>query len=456
MNIIKNKILLISEKLAIDSAVFYSVLGRLIQTVGSLVTLFFLAKNLSQVEQGFYYTFGSLLAVQIFFELGMNSVISQYAAKEVSSLQLIGNEYKGENRTISRLTGLLHFCVKTNIFLAVILYFSLVAIGFFYFYNNLPEYHEVNWNYPWLVLALSTSLTFFTSPIMSFLEGIGEVKFITKFRIIQLTIFSASSWIFLSMGAKLYSSGMASILGSLTLLFIVVLKYKSRITWLWKQAVTEKISYFDEIFPYQWRIAISWISGYLIFQLFNPIVFSTDGPITAGKLGMTLAALNAILSISYSWTSTKVPQLTVLIARESYFELDKLFKKTIIGSGAANLFLLISFLIFLLALDFFNVKITGTRLIDRFLSFELILILCVPIFLGNLTGAFATYLRCHNKEPLLINSIVMAALTCLSTLVFGRIWGVWGVVVGYSVITALMFPWGLFVFVQKRKEWHGD
>jgi len=446
--------MLTANKLAIDSAVFYSILGRLIQTIGSLVTLFLLARNLTQVEQGFYYTFGSLLAIQIFFELGMNSVITQYAAKEVSSLELTGFGYEGEQRIISRLAGLLRFCVLTNIFLAAILYLTLIAVGYVYFEHNLPKYTDVSWNYPWLVLALSTTLTFFISPLMSFLEGLGEIKGIAKYRVIQLAVSSVANWTLLSMGARLYSLGLASMLGSFSLLLIVLLSYRLRISWLWKQNVSDRISYFVEIFPYQWRIAISWISGYLIFQLFNPIVFAADGPVTAGKLGMTLAALNAILSISFSWTSTKIPKLTALIARRSYSELDLLFKKTVIGSGMANGLLLLALVVFLLLLDVMDIKISGTRLIDRFLSIELVLILCVPIFLGNLTGAFATYLRCHNKEPLLANSIVMAILTCLSTLLFGKIWGVWGVVVGYSCLTLLMFPWIIFVFIQKRKEWH--
>ena len=34
--------------------------------------------------------------------------------------------------------------------------------------------------------------------------------------------------------------------------------------------------------------------GYFIFQLFNPVLFATEGAVVAGQMGMTLAALNGI------------------------------------------------------------------------------------------------------------------------------------------------------------------
>ena len=56
----------------------------------------------------------------------------------------------------------------------------------------------------------------------------------------------------------------------------------------------------QEIFPFQWKIALSWISGYLIFQLFNPVLFATEGSKIAGQMGMTMVAISGISSISIS------------------------------------------------------------------------------------------------------------------------------------------------------------
>jgi hypothetical protein len=35
------------------------------------------------------------------------------------------------------------------------------------------------------------------------------------------------------------------------------------------------IDWWKEVWPFQWRIAISYACGFFIFQLFNPVLFST-------------------------------------------------------------------------------------------------------------------------------------------------------------------------------------
>ncbi|MFK2504393.1 hypothetical protein ACIXPB_19920, partial [Bacteroides fragilis] len=89
------------------------------------------------------------------------------------------------------------------------------------------------------------------------------------------------------------------------------------------------MDYKTEIFPYQWKIALSWISGYFIFQLFNPVLFATEGAVIAGQMGMTLAALNGIQSLSLSWMTTKIPLYSGLIAQKQYRQLDIIFNRTL-------------------------------------------------------------------------------------------------------------------------------
>ena len=92
--------------------------------------------------------------------------------------------------------------------------------------------------------------------------------------------------------------------------------------------ISDRVSYKTEIFPYQWKIALSWASGYFVFQLFNPVLFATSGAVVAGQMGMTLAAVNGIASFSSSWISTKVPTFSGLIALRDYVKLDRLFNIT--------------------------------------------------------------------------------------------------------------------------------
>lgn len=60
-----------------DGAIAYSSAARIIQAVANLLTIFFIATLLSSDEQGYYYTFASVVSIQVFFELGFTGIMTQ-------------------------------------------------------------------------------------------------------------------------------------------------------------------------------------------------------------------------------------------------------------------------------------------------------------------------------------------------------------------------------------------
>jgi len=66
----------------------------------------------------------------------------------------------------------------------------------------------------------------------------------------------------------------------------------------------------------------------------------------------------------------------------------------------------------------------------------------------------ATYLRCHKKEPFLLYSIVVGTLCFLSTIIFGKYFGVMGVTTGYCLIIISTSVWSYNIFKTKKLEWH--
>ena len=66
-----------------DKSIAYSSGARIVQGFTGVASVFFLTSFLTGVEQGFYYTFGSILALQVFFELGLTGIMTQYVAHEV-------------------------------------------------------------------------------------------------------------------------------------------------------------------------------------------------------------------------------------------------------------------------------------------------------------------------------------------------------------------------------------
>lgn len=58
--------LFIKDKIGIDRAIFYTLLNRTLSISTAVFTIVFIIKFLSSDQQGYYYTFGSIVALQVF------------------------------------------------------------------------------------------------------------------------------------------------------------------------------------------------------------------------------------------------------------------------------------------------------------------------------------------------------------------------------------------------------
>lgn len=440
-----------AHKIGIDGAVAYTISSRIIQAGGGLISIVFITRFLSPDEQGYYYTFASILAIQVFFELGLSGIITQYTAHEFAYLKWINDfELHGDDYYKSRLSSLLSFCIKWFAIIAVILFFFLLAAGF-YFFSNYNRGVNVEWQKPWIILCLTTSLNLFIDPLLAFFDGLGEVKDMAKVRFIQRTVNILLIFVLFALGFKLYSSAIASLIAiSVNYVQIFFSKRVKLLKVIWLAKGEAVINYIKEIFPFQWRIALSWISGYFIFQLFNPILFATEGPKVAGQMGMTLAALNGVSSLSMAWINTKVPLFSSLIAKHDYNNLDITFNRIVKQTCLICAFFLIVLIAFVQMLKYNNFSIG-----NRFLPIFPLLLLSVATFFNQYVYSIATYLRCHKQEPFLMQSIVMGILIAISSFILGKHFGVNGITIGYTTLGLLIgLPWAVWIFINKKIEWH--
>lgn len=459
MNLRESKLYRVAtEKIGIDGAIAYSSAARIFQAMAGVISIFFIATFLTGEEQGFFYTFGSILAIQVFFELGFTGIMTQYVAHEAIHLQLDKTYYyDGDAKYKSRLAYLVRFCIKWYAVIAILFLLFVVVVGFVYFYKFDKTDGCVNWQGPWLLLTFSTAIKLFQSPFTAIYTGLGKVKEMNEISFYQQLIIPISQWILFACGVKLYVVGVSSLLGVIVWCFYVWKKDLWRILYgLFRETITERISYMKEIFPYQWKIALSWISGYFIFQLFNPVLFATEGAVVAGQMGMTLQVLTAIQAFAMSWETTKIPLFSGLIEMKRYNELDAIFNKTLKQMvGVCTCLLLIMFLgVFVLKQT--NLQIGGSVLGDRFLDYFPMFLMMITIIINPIVGSWADYLRCHKQEPFLMQSVVVGFLCCLSTVLLGYKYGIIGITVGYCFLRlCVSFPWGYYTYSTKRRDWHG-
>ena len=447
----------IAHKIGMDKAIAYSSGSRIIQGLTGVLSVFFITTFLTGVEQGFYCTFGSILALQVFFELGLTGIMTQYVAHEASHLQLNAEQqYEGEEKYVSRLASLVHFCVKWYVVLAVIVLLFLLIVGYVFFSHYGENHTDVSWKLPWVLICIATAINIFQSPFISIFMGVGKVKEMSKIGFWQQIIVPIN-WIGLAAGLNLYVLGIASLLSILIWQSFVWKTGLARIVVnLWNTRITERVSYMKEIFPYQWKIALSWVSGYFIFQLFNPVLFVTEGAVVAGQMGMTLQALNSIQAFSMSWLNTKVPLYSKLIALKDYLQLDTIFNITLRQMVSVCVVLMASFFLVIWLINLTQLQFNGHVLADRFLPYIPMLLLMISIYINQYINSWATYLRCHKQEPYLIPSICGGVADGLSTLILGNMFGLYGMTIGYCVLTCLFCPWAYWIYKTKKTEWHHE
>ena len=82
------------------------------------------------------------------------------------------------------------------------------------------------------------------------------------------------------------------------------------------------------------------------------------------------------------------------------------------------------------------------------------LILLIATVILTCALPMAVYLRSHRSEPLLAISVFGGLLNALLLLILGKYYSAVGASVGYLAVTILQLPFVIYIWLQKRKEWH--
>jgi O-antigen/teichoic acid export membrane protein len=443
------------QRFEINRAVFFGVIAKVWSLSAGVLTAFLIVTRFSPVVQGYYYTFGTILALQMLVELGLGTVIIQFASHEWSRLGLDdAGHITGDGDALSRLTSIAHIAMKWYAVGAIILTIGL-GFGGYFFFSTSPEANVV-WRGPWFTLCLLTGMTIILVPVWSLLEGCNQVRDLYRYRFIQGAITSISLWIGITLGSSLWAASISSATALVCAGVFLRRKYWNFFrTLLSNRPKGPRLEWRRHILPMQWRIAVTWVSGYFIYFIFTPILFKYHGPIIAGQFGMTWSLVGVVGAISGSWLAPRVPQFGMLIARKDYSELDRLFwklTKIIVGitiAVASSLWLSICIL-------------NGTHhpLASGFASR-----LLPPLPVGLLLGAqilqissmpFSAYMRAHKQEPILVLSISAAIMAGLSALILGKYYSATGMAFGYFIVNLLIIPFVFVIWHRFRHEWHGD
>jgi O-antigen/teichoic acid export membrane protein len=437
------------DNAGLNPSVIFNILTRVVQSAAGIMVLLLITRFLTKNEQGYYYTFTSLLALQVLFELGITNIVTQYVAHEAAHLTWKNkHELAGEEYYKSRLAYTVQFSIKWFLFVAIILFAVLYFSGklFFSTYNSGLN---VDWEFPWLVLSVSTAFLLFVNLLLAILEGLGKIEEVNKLRLLQQlqNLFLITFFFFINL--KLLSAGLAFLLSNIITGSILLAGYWRVIFNIWKTEINFKIDFKKEVLPYLIRIGLGSISGYFIWQIINPVLFATQGPVIAGQMGATQTFLNGILVVSLSWFSTKVAIFSNLVSRRRFNQLNVIYRKNLNISLVVCTIGLTTFTVFIYIL-----KIYFPVLGNRFLDIMPIIFLGLAQLVSLIGNSQAYYLRSFKQEPFFIPSLVMGILSGFFTVVCSKYYGITIMSLVYFLLNGVIgLIWVCIIFRNKTFEW---
>ncbi|MDP1573501.1 MAG: hypothetical protein Q8L78_01005 [Coxiellaceae bacterium] len=443
---------ILTKKLGLNQAILFSIGLRGWQTLAGLVTLFLIAHFFTPIQQGFFYTFNSLLMLQIFFEMGFSYVLIQFNSHEFAHLKWARLGRVSGGKKIQRFKVLLAKSLHWYFWSAILFIIITVPIGLYFLglkSTNLGFY----WRSPWVFLVLMTGINLLLMPFLSCIEGSGQVREVYRLRFFQNVCGTCVAWLVILLHGGLYN---AVALSTATALISFFWLFKNR-PGLLRIATDKKIKklfsadllcWKTEIWPMQWRIAISWISGYFINQIFVPILFYYKNPIVAGQMGMSLAISTMLVFVGQAWISAKAPMLGKIVAKGDWAELDSTFYRLVKQSSAIVLLSCFGFISVVMVFQYFPI---AHRLLPPFqLCF-----LVGSAFISHFINCIAQYLRSHKQEPFMILSVIGAILIANSAWFFGKYYSSEGIVIAVFLINLVYgLPSAIWLWRKKRKLWH--
>jgi O-antigen/teichoic acid export membrane protein len=387
--------------LGIDKAIFYNIISVLWSSVAGIIAIYFIVSYLTLAQQGYWYTFISLGALATFAELGFTTIITQFISHEYAHLKEENGKLTGDPTFVERAISLVRFSLKFYLVVTTAAFIFLSIVGILFLMSSTNDLYLFM---AWVAYSFTGAFLLLVSLFGAVLKGFNKVDVVQKNITIAAFVSNVATWIALYAGYNIWALAVGGIVNIILSLFLFIHSFRP----LWDQIFHTKIegsyNWLKETLPLQWRYAISWGSGYFIFQFIVPVTMFYAGPDIAGKLGLSLVIARAVQNIANSWGMTKVPQFNIYVAQKKRYNLDKLLEN--IQKQSLLVFVAGSLVVVVILIYAFPILNWDTRILP---IYEIVIIL-IAEGANLVVFNWAYYLRSHKKEPYVRISAVSAVL----------------------------------------------
>jgi len=414
MNFIKNNksAKWITTKLSLDRKVLTGLVAKAISMLAGPIGAFITVWTLSVENQGLYYVFGSLLALRAFFELGAGTSVIQLSAHA---------RILGDNSSETKLNPSFIAAVNQWMNRVSLLYAILAGLGGLLFlytkYNN--DYFTLS---AWIAFIVVSALQFSSEGRWGMLQGVDKVSEANILRIKNNFIQYFIQWALLLIGFGLFSFCIASLIAY----FSQEYRFRKTYKWLYasdkNQLVSEINKYKVEMISLIKRASQTYIAGYFVLQVQQPICFYFLGASSSAKLGFTQAVGSSLIGISSIWLASNFPKLSHLVADSDVTQARQLF------SSRLKILILVAILGAIVSFFCIITLKNMPRFSDRLLSNQDSIILLLSMTIQAVAMGFIYWPRAFKVEPFVPVAYTQMIATPLLYLILVKQFGLTGAV----------------------------
>ena len=443
--------------LAANAEVRATAISRLIALAGAPVTLYLAATRLRPNDQGWYFVAVNIVAFAQLCELGLGTIIVQFASHEWPRLRWgRGGGLEGDPSARDSIAALL--VTATRWFgLAAIVLFAIAGIGGALIFGSNLAGSRVGFTILWCGFVSVTALYLLAIPFVCVSEGCGDLLAVQRMRAWQAGAVLLALWTGITLSGPLAAAWLAA-----TAQFFVAAAWLfMRHRGLLRAPRTLPARLLDSVKGLaaryrteQARSAQLWIALWLAPQLLAPVLLRVRGGDEAGRLGITLAVATGPLTLGLAWLHGRYPSFGAMVAEGKTGEFDRLARRATKDACLVFAALCIAIVALVMLLQRFAPSIG-----IRFLAPLYVAALMAGNLANLLLQAMAGWLRAFRDDAIAAPIVGGAAAVVISSAAAGTMGGVNLMSVVFaasSLLIAVPLAFAHYRRVRSERLRHGD
>jgi O-antigen/teichoic acid export membrane protein len=429
-----------------DPIVLSSGFARLVSTITSPLAALLVVHFLTLAEQGYWFTFLGIVTMTNYAEMGMGQVILQFAAHEAGKS---GGEIKDQlSHNNNRLKSILRISLIFGGLSALLQFLIALPLGYLILSSHADGGQQIEWLGPWVLLCCVVPLNLVLTFVNSFLEGCQFIVGANLRRALQAVAQVGVTLLVFSLGGRLWSLGaglFASFVAGVAWIALAHGGFLGRLLSGFRQ--NREISWRKEVWPLQWRYAMTWATGLFTYGLFNPLIFSMAGAEAAGQFGFSMAVVGVVVAYSQVWASSRAAVFAKLNAGANWDELKRLFDHSVRYGAIVYLLGAACVLVALYVINA-NLPLLAVRFLDPLAT----TILLAGGGVNLITFLITYFVRSFKEEPFVKLAWAIAALMLVLLPAGTLLLGTTGAAAAYLISQSAVLPVAIKIYNKYRNR----